>query len=95
MSDTTVPITSEVVRVETKSAWTSKINWTQAIGLLASSLVFITGGKINLSFEEQAMLVTAIQAVQSVVTWVLKTWFTPTITPASAARSGQKTMTLD
>ena len=86
---------AELIRVETKSAWLSKINWTQVVGIGASVAVFATGGKIDIPLEQQTEIVVAIQAVQGVATWVLKTWFTPTITPASASESGQKTMTID
>jgi hypothetical protein len=84
---------AEIVRIETKSAWLSKINWTQFVGLAASVLVFTTG--IDLPLEQQAQVVLAIQALQGIVTWVLKTWWTPTITPASASVSGMKTIKLD
>jgi hypothetical protein len=88
---------AEIVRVETKSAWLSKINWTQAVGLTASVLVFATGGKIDIPLEQQTEVVLAIQALQGLVTWALKTWWTPTITPAAAgvAGLGLKTMKLD
>lgn len=86
---------AEFLRVETKSAWLSKINWTQAVAVGASVLVLATGGKVDIPLEQQAQIVVAISAVQGIVTWVLKTWFTPTVTPASASMSGQKTITLD
>ena len=86
---------AEVVRIETKSAWLSKINWTQLLAVSASTLVLVTGGKVDIPPEVQAQIVVGIGVVQGVVTWVLKTWFTPTITPASASLSGQKTITLD
>ena len=88
-------MTSERVRIETKSAWYSKINWTQAVGIACSLIALFTAGKYNLPAEEQAMLVVAIQSIQGLVTWALKTWFTPTITPASAWLSGEKTVILD
>jgi hypothetical protein len=87
-------IMSEIVRVETKSAWLSKINWTQMVSFTASALVLITGGKLDIPPEQQAVIVLMIQGAQSMVTWILKTWFTPTITPSSAA-SSLKTITLD
>jgi hypothetical protein len=86
---------AEFIRVETKSAWLSKINWTQAVGITASILAVITAGEYNIPPEQQVAIVGVIQGIQSVLTWVLKTWFTPTITPASSAMSGQRTMTLD
>ena len=86
---------AELVRIETKSAWLSKINWKQAVGIAASVPVFTTGGKVDIPLEVQGAIVLGIQAAQSVATWVFKTWFTPTITPASASVSGEKTVTLD
>jgi len=74
-----------VAQVDVQSAWLSRINWTQAVAVTASLLVFMTGGKIDIPVETQVALVTAIQAVSGVVTWVLKTFFTKTITPSVAA----------
>lgn len=74
---------ADVTVVDIKSAWLSKINWTQAIGIGASALVFVTGGKINIPVDVQLQLVAAIQAAQAVATWVIKTWFTSSVTPAS------------
>lgn len=85
----------ELVRLRTKSAWLSKINWTQAVAIGASVLVIATGGKIDIPLEQQLQIVGAIQAAQGVATWIFKTWFTPTITPASESMSGDKTVTLD
>lgn len=86
---------AEMVRVETKSAWLSKINWTQAVAMAASVIVLVTGGKIDIPIEVQTSLVIGIQAAQSIGTWVLKTWYTPTVTPASASPTGEKTLTID
>jgi hypothetical protein len=86
MSSTTdTKTTTTVAQVDVQSAWMSRINWTQAVAIGASLLVFMTGGKINIPVEAQVGIVTAIQAVSGVVTWVLKTFFTKTITPSVAA----------
>jgi hypothetical protein len=69
--------------MDVKSAWFSKINWTQAIGLLASVLVVFG---IDLTVEVQLALVGAIQGAVAVLTWVLKTFFTSTVTPSVAAK---------
>lgn len=69
--------------VEVKSAWTSKINWTQAVSLIAT-LLALKG--VNLDAETQVQIVVGIQAIQAVVTWVFKTWFTPTVTAASVGK---------
>lgn len=77
--------TTTVAEVDVKSSWTSKINWTQVVGIGASALVLLTGGKVNIPVDVQAEIVVGIQAVQGIVTFVLKTWFTKTITAESAA----------
>ena len=69
--------------VEVKSAWWSKINWTQAVGIGASILAVITAGKFDVPAEQQVILVGVIQGIQALATWVFRTWFTPTVTPAS------------
>jgi hypothetical protein len=69
--------------VEVKSAWFSKVNWTQALALAASVLVIFG---INIPPEVQAEVVAGIQAAQAIITWVIKTWFTPTVTPASVGK---------
>jgi hypothetical protein len=67
-------------RVEVKSAWLSKINWTQAVAMLASVLV-VWG--IDLDAQTQVAIVATIQGAQSVVTWAFRTWFNRSVSPAS------------
>lgn len=81
----TDPKLTTVAQVDVQSAWASKINWTQAVAVAASALVFMTGGKVNIPVDVQLQIVTGITVVQGIVTWVMKTWFTKTITPSSAA----------
>lgn len=94
MTDTTV-VSGQTVTIETKSGWLSKINWTQIVGPVCSAIAVFTSGKYNIPPEQQLAIVAVIQGIQSVVTWVFKQWFTPTVTPASASRSGLKTVTTD
>jgi hypothetical protein len=74
-----------VAQVDVKTAWASKINWTQAVGIAATILAVVSGNKYQVPVETQLSLVAGIQGIQAVVTFVMKTWFTKTITPASAA----------
>lgn len=74
----------ETVEVAIKSGWLSKINWTQAIALLASVLVVFG---IDLDVHTQLALVAGIQGAQSVVTWLLKQFAKPTVTPSQAAKA--------
>lgn len=71
------------VMVPTKSAWLSKINWTQGVSSFAMVLTLISGGKLNLSADQQTAIVVTIGVAGDIVTYVIKTWFTPTVTPAS------------
>lgn len=83
---------AETIRVETKSAWLSKINWVQ-VGQVITTLV--TTNALGLDDATQVKVLFYTSLATNVATVVFKTWFTPTITPASEAASGQKTMTLD
>lgn len=72
--------------VDVKSAWLSQVNWTQAVGIGASVLVVATGGKINIPLTQQLEIVAAIQALQGLATWALKTFSHPSVTPSQAAK---------
>ena len=74
-----------VAQVEVQSAWASKINWTQVVGIVASIVTMVSGNKYQIPLETQLAIVSAIQGIQAVASWVFKTWFTKTITPSSAA----------
>lgn len=69
------------VVVSTKSAWLSKINWSQVIAIVA--MVGTTFNLFELTPDEQIKILSGIVAVQGAVTFVLKTFFTSTITPSS------------
>lgn len=74
------------VEVAVKSAWWSKVNWTQAIAMIASIGVIFG---LNLSPEEQAKIVATIQGVSGLATIILRTWFTDSVTPAVANKIEQ------
>lgn len=71
------------VVVAVKSAWFSKINWTQAVGVLAG-VVTLFG--FDIPPETQAQILAGILAVQGAMTWIIKTWFTSTVAPSSMAK---------
>lgn len=71
------------VLVPVESSWWSKINWTQWVSLLASIL---TVYGIPMDAPTQAAVVLGIQSLQTVLTWVLRTWFTNTVTPGSLSK---------
>jgi lysozyme len=73
--------TPDVKVVDVKSAWLSKINWTQFLGL-AAMLATMFG--IPVTEELKLQLIAGITGLTYVVTWALRTFFSNTITPASA-----------
>lgn len=79
--------------VTVQSAWMSKINWGQALGMLASVLVLVSGGKINLDLATQAEIIAAIQGAVALYTWVMRTFFTTTVTPSSVTPTMAATIT--
>lgn len=67
--------------MEIKSAWLSKINWTQAVAFFA---VMLASFGIDLDPKTQVAIVAVIAGTGHVLTWIIKTWFTTSITPAAA-----------
>jgi hypothetical protein len=83
---------NQLAQVSVESAWASKINWTQAVGGAAMMLTFATGGKANLTADQQVAIVTVIGLIQAGVTWFLRTYKTTTVTPASVASTPADTL---
>jgi hypothetical protein len=73
-----------VVAADVKSSFLSKINWTQAVGVGVSCAVVLGCNKCDMPVATQAELVLAIQSLQGVATWIMRTWFTTRITAASS-----------
>ena len=69
------------VEVAVKSAWWSKINWTQAVAM-AATVATMFG--FDFPPELQAKIVATIMGVSGVATMVIRTWFTTSVTPAVA-----------
>ena len=63
--------------VPVKSAWASKINWTQAV-TVAGSLLAMFG--LDLTVEQKASLVSGITVFGAIVTWAFRTWFNNSVT---------------
>ena len=70
----------ETAIVPIKPAWQSKINWTQGVSL-AATLLALKG--FNLAAETQVAIVATIQGGQAVATWIFRTFFNKSVTPAS------------
>ncbi len=69
--------------VPVKSAWASKTNWTQAIAVIAMILSFFG---FDLDVATQTAILAGIIGVQATITWILRTFFTDSITPSVAAK---------
>jgi hypothetical protein len=71
------------VVVPIKSGWASKINWTQAAGIVASLAAWLG---LDISPETMLAVFGGIQAAVGVVTVILRTWFTREVTAESVAK---------
>lgn len=68
------------VVVPTKSSWMSKINWVQfGAPLISGILAYVA----DMPPDKVIGGVIGVQVIQSVLTWVMRTWFTNAITAAS------------
>lgn len=71
----------EIAVVAVKSSLASKIEWTQLVG--AGAIIGSFFG-LDLDATDQAQLVAAIALVAQVATWIMRRWFTTSITKSSA-----------
>lgn len=76
-----IPMDSIVTTV--KSAWFSKLNWTMAIGVVFN--IFMLLGH-PVPDDVQAAVITVGNSLVLIVGWVIRTWFTTSITAASAKK---------
>lgn len=67
-----------------KSAWMSKINWTQGVAALAAALAFFG---FDLDAHTQASILAGIVGVQAVVTWFFRTFMNNSVDPSLAGRT--------
>jgi hypothetical protein len=67
--------------VPVKSATSSKINWVALLGPVTSMLAW---WGLNVTPEVLLAIVMGVQAGQSVITMILRTFFSKSVTPASA-----------
>jgi hypothetical protein len=67
--------------VDVKSSWASKIEWTQAAGAV---MILASLFGLNLTPEQQAAVVTVIALAAQAATWIMRRWFTTSITKSSA-----------
>ncbi len=89
MTLTQITVPAAIVPVE--SGWFSKINWTQVVQAAATVLVIATGGKLNITPEQQLQIVGAIVVVGNLATIIMKTYFTSTVTPQSVTATTTQT----
>jgi hypothetical protein len=70
--------------VAVNSPWYSKINWVQLASIVLNGLITLVGGQVlGLDPELQVKLLGVLQLIQGVSTIIIKTYFTPTVTPQS------------
>lgn len=69
--------------MDIKSAWLSKINWTVAATVLFNLLMFFG---IDVPADVEAAILSVGNSVGLILVWVLRTWFTKTVTPSVAKK---------
>ena len=73
-------VTGGIAVVPVKSGWFSKINWVQFAGPVCSVLAAFG---LSLKPDELVGLIVAVQTVQSIATWVIRQWFTKSVTASA------------
>lgn len=71
------------VVAEVKSAWASKVNWTLAITFILNAAAFFGIG-IPADVKDAVMVI--VTALGTIIAWVIRTWFTTSISAPSAAK---------
>lgn len=74
----------DVAMVPVKSAWTSKLNWKSGVALAAAFLAIFG---IEVTPQEQAAILAGIIAISEVASVIIRTWFTTSVTAASAGKT--------
>lgn len=75
--------TAPTVTVEEKSAWLSKVNWTQVLTVIFTMLAAFG---FNVPEDMRVNIMAAVAALGGLVTVVMRTYFTTTVTPSSASK---------
>jgi hypothetical protein len=70
-----------VVVAPTQSSWFSKINWAAAVGIITMGLTFFG---IEVPADVKSALIGLEGTLALLLTFVFRTWFTKSITTASA-----------
>jgi len=73
---------TDKVTVPVESAWFSKINWTQA-SAAATALIVAFG--VSIPPEKATAILAGLNVAQGTLTWIMRTWFTDSVTPGSVA----------
>ena len=74
---------AEVAEVSVKSAWLSKINLGELVKMLLPLIVALG---VNIPPELQTQIILLVTTLGGIYTIVMKTFFTTSVTPSSAAK---------
>ncbi len=89
MTDVVIPAAT----VPVQSGWFSKINWTQVVAGVAMIVAFVTGNKLQLDANTQSAIIILIGFISQVTTFVMRQYFTNTVTASSVTPTEKITVT--
>jgi len=75
--------TMETVLANVKSAWLSKLNWTLAAGALFNLFAFFG---LQVPSDVKDAILAVGNGVVIIAAWVIRTWFTTSVTAAAAKK---------
>lgn len=75
--------TQQTATVPVVSAWYSKINWTQALGMAVTGATVLG---IDVDPKTQVEIITATQSIVAVGTWFFRTFMNKSVAPSSLGK---------
>lgn len=85
-SNVSPPVAGDIVAVEVKPAWQSKIISTQGAMVASALLTYFFGRKFDFTPDQLLDFTTAMTTASGLLTSAFKTWWTKTVTPSSVAK---------
>jgi hypothetical protein len=83
---TNADLNQPIAVVNTSNGWFGKVNVTQVVQLLATVAVIVSGGRFDITPEQQLQLVGAIVLIGNIATILFKVFYTPKVARQSIVK---------